>query len=582
MHILARGDTLQRLRLGSGLILFVFAAAHFLNTAIGLVSLDQMDVVDQWRVLVIRSVPGTIVFGAALVIHIALALWKLANRTTFRMPPWEFVQIIFGLLIPFLLFPHMINTRYAHTVFGVNDNYLYELAKLWPASAIIQSTLLLLVWIHGCLGIHFWLRLSETYRSFQPVLLFLAIAVPLASLAGFMVSGRAVASLLSNPEAFQAIKDVTRWPGEADSKVIASWHPVVRLGFLGVLGFVAFAIGIRHVISRNNPKISINYAGAATVTSPKGPTLLEMSRANGIGHASICGGRARCSTCRVRIEVGAETLPAPVFPESVTLAAIGAPHNVRLACQIRPTQSLTVTRLLRPVSTGPQAAGIQESESSGTEKPLAVLSVNMREFADLSARKLPYDVVFLLGEFFATVATAIKAQGGTVDKFIGDGVIAVFGQKVGVEGGCRQALRAIREIDLALDHLNSVIGPELGRPVRIACGLFAGPLIIGRMGFGEAVELTVIGEAVNVALELTDVAKELDIQAIVSLDAAEMAGWSPRRETLLRQDIRTLGAAISVVEIARGRDLDVGILAPPASEGQQRRARAPASRDADA
>ena len=215
MHVLSRGDTLQKLRLGSGLILFLFATAHFLNTAIGLVSLDQMDEFDRWRVLIIRSLPGTIVMASALVIHIGLALWKLANRTTFRLPPWELVQIIFGLLIPFLLFPHMVNTRYAHTVFGVNDNYLYELAKLWPANAILQSTLLLLVWIHGCLGIHFWLRLSATYRSFEPVLLFLAVAVPLASLAGFMVSGRAVASLLTDPASFESVKAVTRWPGPA-------------------------------------------------------------------------------------------------------------------------------------------------------------------------------------------------------------------------------------------------------------------------------------------------------------------------------------------------------------------------------
>ena len=573
MHILARGDLQQRLRLGSGLILFLFAATHFLNTAIGLVSLEQMDDVDRWRRLVIRSLPGTIVLAGALGIHIGLALWKLANRTTFRLPPWELVQIVFGLLIPFLLFPHIINTRYASAVFGVNDNYLYELAKLWPVSAILQSTLLLLVWIHGCLGIHFWLRLSETYRSFQPVLLFLAIAVPLAALAGFMVSGRAVANLITNADAFQSVKDLTRWPAPPAAAVIASYHPVVRLGFLGLLAVVAMAIGGRHMIRRNRPQANITYTGDKTVKFSPGSTLLEISRANGVGHASVCGGRARCSTCRVRIEVGGETLPAPVFPESVTLAAIEAPENVRLACQIRPEKSLTVTRLLRPVGTGPQAAGVAESDSNGTEKVLAVLSVNMREFAELSASKLPYDVVFLLNEFFAAVATAIKAQGGTVDKFIGDSVIAVFGQKVGVEVGCRQALRAIREIDLALDHLNSAIEPDWGRSVRIASGLCTGPLILGRLGFGDAVELTVIGEAVNVARELTDVAKESNVQAVVTSEVAELAGWHQSPENLTSQIIRTLGSSIEIIEIARGRDLDARILAPPAGEAALRRAR---------
>ena len=139
MHILTRGDIPQRLRLISGLILFVFAATHFLNTAIGIVSLDQMDQVDQWRRAVIRSMPATIILASALVIHIVLALYKLATSATLRRPVWEVVQIMFGLLIPFLLFPHIVNTRIASTYFGVFDNYLYELARLWPANAILQS-----------------------------------------------------------------------------------------------------------------------------------------------------------------------------------------------------------------------------------------------------------------------------------------------------------------------------------------------------------------------------------------------------------------------------------------------------------
>src|SRR6478735_6409868 len=172
MHILLRGDLLQRLRIASGLILFTFAATHFLNTAVGLVDLQTMHEVQAWRQLVTRSLPGTFVL---------------------LLPAWELFQIGLGLLIPFLLFPHIVNTRIAHVFFGVEDNYLYELARLWPENAILQSTLLLLVWGHGCLGLHFWLRLYAPYRVAAPILLFIAIAVPLAALGGFMVSGRAVA-----------------------------------------------------------------------------------------------------------------------------------------------------------------------------------------------------------------------------------------------------------------------------------------------------------------------------------------------------------------------------------------------------
>jgi adenylate cyclase len=159
MHVLWRGDTLQRLRLVSGLILFAFAGTHFINHALGLISIDMMQVVQQWRWTVTRSWPGTIVLLAALLTHASLGLFKLAGRATLRLPRWELVQILLGISIPFLLLPHIVNTRIAHVYFNVNDIYVYELARLWPASAIIQSLLLVIVWVHGCMGIHFWLRL---------------------------------------------------------------------------------------------------------------------------------------------------------------------------------------------------------------------------------------------------------------------------------------------------------------------------------------------------------------------------------------------------------------------------------------
>ena len=168
MHILWRGDILQRLRLLSGLILFAFVLTHFLNHALGLFSLDWMQDVQQWRWAVTRSWPGTIILLSALVTHIGLALYKLAGRATLKLPRWEAVQVGLGLAIPFLLFPHIVNTRISHVFFGVNDLYVYELARLWPASALTQSLLLVIVWVHACIGIHFWLRLYAPYRRAVP------------------------------------------------------------------------------------------------------------------------------------------------------------------------------------------------------------------------------------------------------------------------------------------------------------------------------------------------------------------------------------------------------------------------------
>jgi adenylate cyclase len=561
MNALLRGDTLQRIRIASGLILFAFAATHFLNHALGLIHLETMHEFQQWRWMITRSLPGTIILLAALVAHIALALYKLANRSTLRMPVWELIQIGLGLAIPFFLFPHIVNTRIAHVFFGVQDNYLYELARLWPASAIIQTLLLLLVWVHGCIGLHYWLRLDPLYRAAAPFLLFAAIALPLAALGGFMVSGRAVAQLIEDPQALAQVKQLTAWPDAAASDALAQYRFRVRMGFGGVLCLIA-AFAVWRYYQRNMlPKMAIKYTGGPTVRVPPGPTLLEISRMHSIPHASVCGGRARCSTCRVRIDDGANHLVDPTYPEAITLASIAAPKNVRLACQIRPEHSITVTRLLRPASTGPQAVDVIEADAGGAERPLAVMFLDLREFTQLSENRLPYDVVFILNEFFAATGSAIHTYGGWIDKFLGDGLLAIFGQHQGVEAGCRQALRTARAIDLALDHVNAKLGAEIGRPLKVGMGIHAGPLLLGRIGYGEAVDLTVVGNAVNVASRLEALSKERNSQIVMSVDVARYAGFLADLPEPATVTVRGVAEPMQIITVSRGRDLPVSILA---------------------
>ena len=567
MHVLLRGGLAQRLRIASGLVLFAFAAAHFLNHAVGLVSLEVMHEVQAWRQVVTRSLPGTFVLVMALGTHMALGLYKLAQRRTLRLPPWEAVQILLGILIPFLLLPHIVNTRIAHVVFGVDDNYLYELARLWPASAILQSTLLVLVWLHGTIGIHFWLRLYPPYRPVRPVLLFIAIAVPLAALGGFMVSGRTVAASIGNAETFAKVKELTHWPDAAANASLEDYRFMVRLGFAALLVLVALSIAWRFILWNVKPKLEIRYAGGPVVRVPEGPTLLEISRMHKIPHASVCGGRARCSTCRVRIEQGAETLKPPAYPEAITLASIAAPPNVRLACQVRPAGALTVARLLRPASAGPEHADTQELDSAGVEKSLAVMFLDLRDFTQLSQSRLAYDVVFILNEFFAAAGSAIHTHGGWIDKFLGDGLLAIFGQRHGVEAGCRQALRAARAIDLALDHVNAKLAGELARPLRVGMGIHAGPMLLGRIGYGEAVDMTVVGNAVNVASRLEAVAKQKGFQIVMSSDVARHAQCLDDAGPVLIVDVRGVEGTMEVVGVMRGRDLPASILAAAPTEG---------------
>lgn len=385
MHVLLRGDLFQRLRLVSGLILFTFAGAHFLNHAVGLLSLEAMHQVQSIRTVVTRSTGGTIVLAAALLTHFTLGLYKLANRRTLRMPLWEALQILIALAIPFLLFPHIVNTRIAYVFFNVNDTYLYELARLWPDRGFLQSLLLVLVWSHGCIGLHFWLRLSDRYNALRPVLWPIAALVPVLGIAGFAVSGQLTAEIMSDPSALAQLKERSNWPNAADGALMAQMRDWTQYLFGALLiALLAYYWFNRHR-SDAETGILVSYHDGPTVSATKGMTLLEVSRASGVPHASVCGGRARCFTCRVTVNSGLSELPSPNRAEAIALQALEAPANVRLACQLRPSASLDVTILNKPAVRGPVQVEFVEIKSVVTAHARSVLSDETTEIESTDA-----------------------------------------------------------------------------------------------------------------------------------------------------------------------------------------------------
>jgi adenylate cyclase len=558
-----RGGLTRNLSLISGLILFAFAATHFLNHAVGLFNLEVMDQVQGWRLAVTRSSPGVIVLAAALIIHIVFGLLKLLGRRALRLPAWELTQLILGLVIPFLLLPHIIDTHVAHSLLDVQDSYLYELARLWPLSVMSQSVLLVIVWAHGCLGIHHWLKVRSWYRALQPLLLLIAIAIPVAALAGFIVSGRAVAGLISDGAMAERIRALTHWPNSFNDDALTSLSLTLRIGFGVVVGLVVIYIAIRRFTMLAAPKITINYSGGAKIQSAVGPTLLEISRASSIAHTSACGGRARCGTCRVRITEGADTLPAPSIAERFTLARVKAPQDARLACQIRPTASLTVLRLVQAGNdTGVAQPAAADGDDAATQRPLCLLYLRLRDIDHIARDRLAYDLIFILNEFFAAAGAAIDQNHGWVDKFLGDGLLAVFGQQRGLEQGARDALRAARTIDLALDRFNEKVAAEIGRPVQVSIGVHAGSFVIGRVELGKTSVVSVVGLGADVAQRLAGFAETKGWQAALSFDAAKQAGVLDLGE---RQTLTAGANTIDVIGIGRGRDIELTDPIEPAS-----------------
>ena len=554
MTSLWRGSWQQRLRLLTGLILLAFAAAHFLNHALGLVSLDAMNTFDAWRVAAIRSLVGTIVLIAALAGHVVLSLMKVLRRRTLRMPVWEAVQISMGLLIPAFLLPHVMNTRMAHRFFGVQDTYAYELARLWPNGMLNQTVLMLLVWVHGCMGLHYWLRLSPRYQRVAPVLLGGAVLLPFAAFTGLAAQGRTIAANLAAPASLASFKAQAHWPDEATLAAIMTLNIRSESAFYSILiGMGAFAAG-RFVLWRQGGRIVITYPGGITASAEPGLSLLEISRRHAIPHMAVCGGRGRCSTCRVAVIKGQETLEPPSSLEIATLAAIGAGPHVRLACQARPRASLTIVPLIKADRSTLSFAGpAMEERQTAVERDLAVLFVDMRGFTAMTERRLAFDVVFILNQFFSAVGKPIYDQGGWIANYIGDGLIALFADEAGIEGACRAALVAAAEIDTGVAALNKTLKRELQSPIQIAMGLHAGPHVIGHIGYKEVQSQTVIGLAVNIASRMEALAKSAGVQLALSGIVASHAALDTTGLRVESIEVRGLAQAIDVVFIDEAR-----------------------------
>jgi adenylate cyclase len=549
---------IRRVRLVSGLIMFGFVVSHFLNHALGLVSLDVAEDAMWYLYRVYTSRLGSALLYGAFLAHFLLALYALWQRQTLRRSAPEAVQYALGFLIPLLLTEHVLMTRVGDTFFGGDFGYYGSLLAVYfldaPWKGVLQGTVLVVAWVHACIGLRFWLRLKPWYEAAQPYLFAAALLIPVLALLGVLVAGREVVALARSPAWLAETRAVHHLPPQPALGEIQDLVLSLRLFFAGSIAAVLLARIARRRWQKRHGVSRITYPDGRFIDVSRGVSVLEASRLLGVPHASVCGGRGRCSTCRSRIEGAAGAVPPPAAEENKVLRRVQAGPGVRLACQLRPTGDIRATPLLPPFAQARDGFA-RPGYLQGGEREVAILFADLRAFTHLAETRLPYDVVFLLNRYFAAMGRAVEEAGGHLDKFIGDGVMALFGIESGPAAGCRQALQAARLMSERLVELNRALEHDLSEPLRIGMGLHFGPTIVGEIGYGRAVSLTAVGDAVNTASRLETAAKEYECELVVSEDLVARAGADlsafPRHEI----EIRGRRQILAVRTLARGRDM---------------------------
>src|SRR5213080_2903996 len=192
---LLRGISLRQIRLASGVVLFAYLVSHFLNHALGNISMEALASGVYWHTLFWQSLPVTVVFYASCLVHTGLGFWALYQRRQFRWKAIEPLQLVLGLSIPALIITHLAGVRLGQTLFGHEKLYpqvLFAYWIVWPLKMWLMYAVMIIAWVHGCIGLYFWLRMKAFYQRAAPFLLAAAVLVPTLAVLGLYQGGRSV------------------------------------------------------------------------------------------------------------------------------------------------------------------------------------------------------------------------------------------------------------------------------------------------------------------------------------------------------------------------------------------------------
>jgi adenylate cyclase len=273
--------------------------------------------------------------------------------------------------------------------------------------------------------------------------------------------------------------------------------------------------------SGREQRIRIHYLlDDVEVETDSGSTILATSLQSGIPHTHVCGGNARCSTCRVMIVEGLDHCQPRNTNEQALADRLNFPPSVRLACQTQITGAVTLRRLVLDdddIQITSQINPGARPGSVGEEKHLAILFADIRGFTNFAESLPPYDVIHVLNRYYKQMDEVIEQYNGHIDNYMGDGLMALF-DAASPEECALYAVKCGLGMLAALEHLRPYFEQTYAKHLEIGIGVHCGQVVQGFLGTPRSRRVTVIGDAVNLASRIEPANKDAGTRLLISED----------------------------------------------------------------
>ena len=261
-----------------------------------------------------------------------------------------------------------------------------------------------------------------------------------------------------------------------------------------------------------------------TIEASPDNTILEATLKANINHMHVCGGNARCSTCRVYILEGLGNCQPRNQKERQLGEKLQLPQNIRLACQTKISGDIAIRRPVVDdvdVKIISKQFGDKSGTKLGQEKDLAILFTDIVNYTQFAEAYPAYDVVHVLNRYYHSMNAIIEQHDGVISDVAGDGILALFGVMEYRENAVLDAIKAVRDMNMALAKFNEYLNQMYDWSFGIRAGINFGKVIVGNFDTGIMKKVAAIGDAVNLASRIETANKDFGTHLLVSQSAHE-------------------------------------------------------------